>query len=60
MLPEDLAHRAPAARHLYAPVVVTRENGVCMSPTTVGVAAVAALALTAAVLTVVLMKKNQK
>jgi hypothetical protein len=60
ILPEDLAHRAPAARHLYAPVTVMREQGFCMSPATLGVSVVVVLAALAACLTVALLRNNRK
>jgi hypothetical protein len=60
VLPEDLAHRAPASRHLYAPVVVSQQEGFCMSPVTLAVFVVAALAVAAATVTVALLKSNQK
>lgn len=60
ILPEDLAHRAPAPRHLYAPVTITREEGICMSPTSFSITLALGLALIAACVTVAVMLNKRK
>ena len=58
ILPEDLAHRG-VARHLFAPVIVTDHSSVCVSPVTVGVSMAALFALAAALVTIVVLKKQK-
>lgn len=61
ILPEDLRHRAPTPRHLFAPVTVTRSHeGVCMSTGAFAVFAIGAILLVAALITsaVVLNQRN--
>ena len=61
ILPGDLAHRASLPRHLYAPVTITRESeGICMSPMGFAVAMAVAVALIAAVTTVLLMLNRRE
>jgi hypothetical protein len=60
-LPSELAHRAPAPRHLYAPVSVRRStDGICMSPMAFSFALALAIALVAAVATATVMVNRRK
>jgi hypothetical protein len=61
ILPEDLRHVAPAARHLYAPVTL-QSSGMCVSTTTFTVLIAIGLAIIAATVSaaVVLNRRQQK